>query len=481
MNGFSIKDFQDNINNLEQLNDSMEKVINECISQQKRLNAFVTLFDKEQFNSYNNICFDKNNLLNSIPFVLKDNVMTKDILTTGSSNMLKDYVPVYDATIVNKLKEAGALLVGKASMDELAMGGTNKSAHTGPVCNPFDVTRISGGSSGGSAALVGSGVVPFAIGSDTGDSIRKPAAFCGVVGFKPTWGRISRYGVIPYASSLDTIGAFARTVHDVALVTSVMSGRDENDMTSSLRPVEEYHTLLTDDVKQYKVAILKSVIDEMTNQEFVNNFNNVVDKLRETGCVVEEVVMDKTLLKAMLPTYKIIANSEATSNHACLDGIKYGNFVEGNTTDETMILSRSSGFGSHIKRRFILGNVALASQNQERMFKKAKRVRRLIVDATVDIFKEYDLFIAPCSGSIAPLINDNSKELISDENLIVENHLLLGNFGGMPSLTIPCGFINDMPVGINITGNVFEEQKVLNLGYALEEKLGYKNQYKGGE
>lgn len=480
MSGYSIKQYQSNLNQ-DMIDATMEDVLKECSVQHDRLNAFVTLFDKDTFFTYNQVKLDDTKPLSGIPYVLKDNVMTKGIRTTGSSNMLKDYVPVYNATIVEKLQDAGALLVGKASMDELAMGGTNKSANTGPVKNAFDINRIPGGSSGGSAAIVASGVVPFSIGSDTGDSIRKPAAFSGIVGFKPTWGRISRYGIIPYASSLDTVGAFSRNVYDVALVTSVMAGRDEKDMTSSLNPVEQYHVNLDADVSNLKVAVLKSVVSEITNNDVVDNFNTVVDTLKNLNVEVSEVEINKTLLLAMLPTYKIIANSEATSNHACLDGIKYGHYEEGRTTDETMILSRTSGFGSHIKRRFILGNVALASKNQERMFKQAKRVRRLIVEEVQKIYEDFDLIIVPCSGGVAPMLDCNEPEGSSDEYLIVENHLLLGNFGGMPSLTIPSGFVNSMPVGINIMGNIFEEQKVLNLGYALEQKLGYKDQFKEGE
>lgn len=478
MSVYSIKEIQELIKDQNGLENYTKSVLKNASIQQDRLNAFVTLLNQEQFNSYNNVTFDNTKPLHSIPFALKDNVMTKGVLTTGSSNMLKDYVPIYDATITKKLIEAGGLLIGKTSMDELAMGGTNKSAHTGPVSNPYDINKISGGSSGGSAAIVASGAVTFAIGSDTGDSIRKPAALCGIVGFKPTWGRISRYGVIPYASSLDTLGVFTRNVYDAALVTSVMSGRDDHDMTTSDRPVELYHNHLNDDIKQYKVAVIKSIVDEITDTKIIDNFNEVLKKLKEENVQVDEVEFDKNLLKAMLPTYKIIANSEATSNHACLDGIKYGHQVIGKTTDETMILSRSSGFGSHIKRRFILGNVALATENQDRMFLKAKKVRRLIVDKTKEIFNDYDLILLPSAGSTAPLINCTASELSTDEYLIVENHLLLGNFGGMPSLSIPSGFIDDMPIGINIMGDIFNEQKVLNLGYVLENKLGYKNQYK---
>ena len=350
------------------LDQYFQDLFDEVEFQQERLNAFVTITKDEALNSIKELKVANEEMLKGIPVVLKDNFNTKGIKTTASSKMLEDYVPVYNATVVEKLYQEGVSLIGKSSMDELAMGGTNKSALTGPVFNPWDSSRIAGGSSGGSAALVGSGVVPFALGSDTGDSIRKPAGFCGIVGFKPTWGRISRFGVIPYASSLDHVGAFTRNVQDMAIVTEALAGRDERDMTSSTRVVSHYLKDLNSDIKGIKIAVLKTVSNEIRDEEIKNNFNHVIDIFKQLGAVVEEVEIPLQLAKAILPTYTIIANSEATSNHSCLDGIKYGDRQPGNSTDEVMINSRTDGFGAHIKRRFILGNLALATENQERMF-----------------------------------------------------------------------------------------------------------------
>ena len=362
-------------------------------------------------------------------------------------------------------------------MDELAMGGTNKSALTGPVFNPWDSTRIAGGSSGGSAALVSSGVVPFALGSDTGDSIRKPAGFCGVVGFKPTWGRISRFGVIPYASSLDHVGAFTRNVRDMAIVTEALAGHDKRDMTSSTRDVPHYLQELNSDIKGMKIAVLKTISNEIRNVEIKNNFNHVVETFKQLGAIVEEVEIPVYLAKAILPTYTIIANSEATSNHSCLDGIKYGDRQPGSSTDEVMINSRTDGFGAHIKRRFILGNIALATENQERMFRKAQRVRRLIVEEMNKIYDNYDIILTPNGGGIAPKLDEANDDRLSDEYLILENHLALGNFAGTPSISIPSGFCEGMPIAVNIMGRLFEEQTVFNVAYALEQALGLANQY----
>lgn len=454
-----------------------QELFEEVDFQQKRLNAFVTVTKDEALKNIENLDVQENEILKGIPGVFKDNYNTKGIKTTASSKMLEDYVPVYNATVVDKLYEAGISLIGKSSMDELAMGGTNKSALTGPVFNPWDSSRIAGGSSGGSAALVGSGVVPFALGSDTGDSIRKPAGFCGVVGFKPTWGRISRFGVIPYASSLDHVGAFTRNVRDMAIVTEALAGRDDRDMTSSNLPVPHYLENLTSDIKGMKIAVLTTVSDEIRNKDIKENFEHVIATLKELGAEVGEVTIPQYLARAILPTYTIIANSEATSNHSCLDGIKYGDRQPGSSTDEVMINSRTDGFGAHIKRRFILGNLALATENQERMFRKAQRVRRLIVEELNKIYSEYDIILTPNSGSVAPKLDEANDDRLSDEYIILENHLALGNFAGTPSISIPSGFSDKMPIAVNLMGRVFEEQTVLNAAYALEQALGFANQY----
>lgn len=478
MKVYSIEELHNLIVNQEiDLNEYYYDLFKEVEFQQNRLNAFVTITKTQAMDNIKELKISDEEILKGIPGVFKDNYNTKGIKTTASSKMLEDYVPVYDAAVVEKLYNEGVSLIGKSSMDELAMGGTNKSALTGPVYNPWDSSRIAGGSSGGSAALVGSGVVPFALGSDTGDSIRKPAGFCGVVGFKPTWGRISRFGVIPYASSLDHVGAFTRNVRDMAIVTEALAGRDERDMTSSTRPVPHYLKELNSDIRNMKIAVLKTVSNEIRNDDIKNNFNHVVATLKQLGACVEEVEIPVHLAKAILPTYTIIANSEATSNHSCLDGIKYGDRQPGSSTDEVMINSRTDGFGAHIKRRFILGNLALATENQERMFRKAQRVRRLIVEELNKIYDNYDIILTPNGGSVASKLDEANDDRLSDEYLILENHLALGNFAGTPSISIPSGFSEGMPIAINLMGRLFEEQTVLNVAYALEQALGFENQY----
>ena len=455
-----------------------EEVFNESIEKSKKyqdeFNVFVTITDEYKKE-------DSNSLISGIPYALKDNFSTKGILTTASSNILKDYVPVYDSTVYKKLKNAGAVLIGKTVLDELAMGGTSTTGHTGVVRNPWDKDRLIGGSSGGSAAAVALGIVPFALGSDTGDSIRKPAAFGGIVGFKPTYGRISRYGLFAFASSLDHVGCFTRNVKDAAIVTDILKGKDERDMTSLPDEDIKYLDMLENDIKGKKLFYIKEVVDldiykdagEET-LEVLKKFHETVEKCRQLGFVVEEVSIDEKLLKAIYPTYMTISCAEATSNNSNLTGIIFGPRGEGSSIDEIMFDARTKGFSEFIKRRFILGSYILQKENQERLFKNAGRLRRLIVDKMNELYKEYDALILPASGGIAPKFDDEMDRM-SDRYLILENHMAIGNFGGFPSITIPYGLVKDMPIGLNITGPQFKDGEVLNIAHKIEEKLGYKD------
>ena len=439
---------------------------------QPELNDVITFVDpQEQLDN-----LPETGLMRGVPIALKDNVCTKGILTTAASNILKNYVPVYDAEIVTKLKNAGAVCIAKSSMDELAMGGTNLTANIGPAHNPYDITRITGGSSGGSAALVASGVVPMAIGSDTGDSVRKPASYCGVVGVKPTYGRISRYGVIPYASSLDHVGYFTRSIEDACISLEVLAGRDDRDMTSSNREVPKYSALLNSDMHGKKIAILSNVVDSIKNKETVKLFNDLMEELRKRGAVVEEYTFNEALMRAILPTYYLIANCEATSNHSNLDGIRFGVRKEGADMAEIMTNTRTEGFGPLIRRRFVIGSYGLFEENQERLFRKAQKVRRLIVDAMRECLKDYDCIIAPASGSIAPHIEgDYNEDQLSEDYLISENYMAMANFSGYPSMTVPMGFIEGCPIGVNLTTRAFDEETMFDIGKAIEEITGYKD------
>ena len=440
---------------------------------QDEFNSFVTIIDEYKKE-------ESDSLISGIPYALKDNFSTKGILSTSSSNILKDYIPVYDATAYKKLKEAGAVLVGKTVLDELAMGGTGTTGHTGIVRNPWDRERQIGGSSAGSASSVALGIVPFSIGSDTGDSIRKPAAFGGVVGFKPTYGRISRYGLFAFASSLDHVGCFARSVEDCAIVTDILKGKDERDMTSLPDDNIKYIDMLNDDIKGKKLFYIKEITDlelykdtEEETKEILRQFKETVNKCKELGFVVEEISIDEKLLKAIYPSYMTISCAEATSNNSNLTGIPFGPRGEGNNINDIMFDARTKGFSELIKRRFILGSYILQKENQERLFKNAQRLRRIIVEKMNELYKEYDAMILPASGGIAPKF-DEEIDRMSDRYLILENHMAIANFGGYPSITIPNGFVNNMPIGINITGPQFKDGETLNIAYKIEEELGYK-------
>lgn len=447
-----------------------EEAVNKAYKYQDVYNSFVTIMDKKD-----EVC--SNSILSGIPYALKDNISIKGILTTASSNILKDYIPLYDATIYKKLKNSGAVLMGKTVLDELAMGGTGTTGHTGIVRNPWNKDRMIGGSSAGSAASVALGIVPFAIGSDTGDSIRKPAAYGGIVGYKPTYGRISRYGLFSFASSLDHVGVFARSVKDVSYVMDVVKGHDDKDMTSLPDEDVSYASELDNDVSGKKLFYIKEAIeiDNGNNElkEIISNFKSVLEKCKELGMIVEEVSFDKELLEAIYPVYNVISCAEATSNNSNLTGIPFGNRVDGKNVNDIMMNTRTNGFSELIKRRFVIGSYVLQKENQERLFLNACRVRRLIVNRMNELFEKYDGLIMPTSGNIAPLFDDASDKL-SDEYLILGNHLVIGNFGGFPSISIPSGFVNDMPVSVNITGRAKEDSLVLNMANKVESLLGCK-------
>lgn len=442
---------------------------------QEPYNAFVTILDTYKSKK------KKDTMLTGIPYALKDNFSTSHILTTASSNILKDYVPVYDATVYKKLKAAGAVLVGKTVLDELAMGGTGTTGHTGIVRNPWDEKRQIGGSSAGSAAAVALGIVPFSIGSDTGDSIRKPAAFGGVVGYKPTYGLISRYGLFAFASSLDHAGCFSRSVKDAAIVTDILKGEDPHDMTTLKDMNDSLVDALDRPITGKKLFYIKEICDrnqylDTNDKEVVavlDNFEALLDKCRQAGFEVEGVSVERYLLEAIYPAYMSISCAEATSNNANLTGIQFGPRGEGNSIEEIMFDARTKGFSELIKRRFVLGSYILQKENQEKLYLNACRIRRLIVEKMTAFFQEYDAMILPASGGIAPYFEDSSDKL-SDRYLLLENHMAIGNFGGFPSITIPSGFVEKMPIGVNITGPIKEDGKLLNIAYHIEELTGLK-------
>ena len=446
-------------------------------------NAFEYIMENEAIEIASNLGeVEVDNPLWGIPFVIKDNMSTKDVPTTGSSNILNGYIPVYDAAVVERLKAAKAVPIGKATLDELAMGGTGTSGHLGKTHNPYDKSheRLVGGSSCGSAAVTAAGIVPFALASDTGDSTRKPASFAGLVGFKPTWGRISRYGLFPFAPSLDTVGVFTRNVEDAAIVTEVLSGRDLRDSTSSTVPVDHYFTELKKPCKSKRIAVIKEIIEAIKDKDILVAFNKTLEGFKAHGYKVSEVSVSSELLASLFPTYFVISCAEATSNNANMDGIKFGPLSNGSTFEEVVTNARTKGFSELIKRRFVIGSFALMKENQNELFVRAQKNRRRIVETVNNILKDNDFIYLPAAPGIAPKVGEASDRL-SDEYLIADNHLVLGNFAGLPSITLPIGFKEGMPFGANLMGRAFEESELFKVSYELEQITGLANVYaKGG-
>lgn len=421
------------------------------------------------------------NLLWGIPYFIKDNFSTKGVETTASSNILRGYVPHYDAEVIERLNEKKAIALGKATLDELAMGGSGMSGHLGRTYNPYDPshTHMVGGSSAGSASLVAAGIVPFALGSDTGDSVRKPASYAGLVGFKPTWGRISRFGLFPFTPSLDAVGYFTRSVFDSSLLLETLAGRDEKDFTSSFKKVDKY-TSYKHDVKGIKLALIRGISNRISNPILKASYDYSIEELKKRGAIIEYVEVDQSLLRALFSTYFVLSCAESTSNNANLDGVKFGARKEGTTYIDVIKNTRTAGFSALIKRRFILGSYSLKQENQELLFRRAQKARRLIVEAVNKVLKDYDFIYLPAAPSIAPKFDQKSDNL-NIEHLVEDNHLVIGNLAGLPSLTLPICLDKGMPIGVNLTGRPFEELKLFGVASVIEEISGLKNLYVGSK
>lgn len=432
----------------------------------------------EKFNAYNLVLDpvennEINTLLSGIPYAMKDNISTKGIRTTACSNTLKDYVPIYNATVYEKLSQSGAIMIGKTNMDELAMGGTGLTGNAGIVKNPYDEERIAAGSSAGSAVAVATKTVPFAIGTDTGDSIRKPAAYTGVVGYKPSYGLISRYGLFAFASSLDTIGVITNSVIDAATVVNTVKGSDDKDMTT-IKDMDEID--LTKDfnnLKSKKLFYIKEIVDKSkyTNPntiKIIDDFNKLLDTLKDKGYEIYEESIDENLLKALKPVYTSISCAEVTSNNSNLTGISFGHREKGESAMDVIKNFRTKNFSSLIKRRFVIGSFILQKENQEKYFINAKKVRRVVVNTFNELFTIYDGLILPAQSDIAPKICDTTDEMGKDEN-VLDNHLVIGNFGGYPSITLPYNKLGGMPVGINITSGFKNDSYMLAVANDIEK------------
>lgn len=404
-----------------------------------------------------------------MPFGLKDIFCTRGLKTTCGSRMLENFIPTYDSTAGARLNDAGGVLVGKLNMDEFAMGSSNEQSAFFATHNPWDLERVPGGSSGGSAAAVAAGEVPFALGTDTGGSIRQPAAFCGVVGMKPTYGRVSRWGVIAYASSLDQVGVFTGDVQDCALVMNLIAGRDSKDSTSLEVAVPDYSTFLNSNIKGMRIACPREYFGQGVDSEIQEAVKKALLKYAEAGAIVEEVSLPHS--EYALPAYYLVATAEASANLARFDGVRYG--LRDSQADNVVDMyssSRSQGFGPEVQRRIMLGTYALSSGYYDAYYLKALKVRRLIYEDFQRVFENFDLIVAPTTPTTAFKIGEQSGDPLT---LYMNDILTVPvNMAGLPGMSIPCGLLNGLPIGLQLIGKPFGEGTLIKAAYAYEEISG---------
>lgn len=408
-------------------------------------------------------------ILAGIPVGIKDNIVTKDITTTCASAILANFDPIHNATVVNRLHEAGTVTIGKLNMDEFAMGSSNENSSFHVTKNPWNLTKVPGGSSGGSAAAVASGQVPFTLGSDTGGSIRQPAAYCGVTGLKPTYGRVSRFGLVAYASSLDQIGPITRSAEDSAYVMQAIAGYDNADSTSANVDTPDYLENLYDGANGLKAAVPAEYLGEGVDEGVKARVKEALALLEEQGVSWEEVSLPYS--KYALPTYYILASSEASANLARFDGIRYGVREESDNLIDTYKKSRSEGFGEEVKRRIMLGTFALSTGYYDAYYKKAQKVRTLIKEEFEQLFERFDLIIGPT----APTTAFGLGEELNDPLTMYANDILTipVNLAGVPAISIPCGFSDGLPVGLQIIGKHFDEATVLQTAHTYQQQTDF--------
>lgn len=469
---YTIKELEQKLHNKEI---TVTDLVNESYKQidavDGQVQAFLTLDKKkalEKAKQLDEETLDATTLLFGMPVGIKDNIVTKNLRTTCASQFLDNFNdPLYDATVVKQLNDAKTVTIGKLNMDEFAMGSSNENSSYGPTRNPWNTDYVPGGSSGGSAAAVAAGEVLFSLGSDTGGSIRQPAAFCGVVGLKPTYGRVSRFGLVAFASSLDQIGPLTRTVEDSARVLEVLAGRDAMDSTTADVEVPKYTDALSKDVKGLKIAVPKEYIGEGVSQEVKDTILDALKVYESLGAEWEEVSLPHT--KYAVAAYYLLASSEASANLARFDGVRYGVRSENATTMLDMFkMSRSEGFGDEVKRRIMLGTYALSSGYYDAFYKKAQKVRKLINNDFTTVFEKYDVVIGPTTPTPAFKVGENTDDPLT----MYTNDILTipVNLAGIPGISIPCGFSeNGLPVGLQIIGKHFDEEMVFRVANAFEK------------
>ena len=447
--------------------------------QDKTINSFVTVTNKEEaLKKAEEVqkLIDEGKLtgpLAGVPVAIKDNMCTKGMLTTCSSKILGNFVPTYTATAVENLEKAGAVIIGKTNMDEFAMGSTTETSALGATKNPWNTEHVPGGSSGGSCTAVASEECSYALGSDTGGSIRQPSSFCGVTGIKPTYGTVSRYGLIAYGSSLDQIGPVAKDVTDVATILETIAGHDEKDSTSVKRDDYNFTEALVDDVKGLKIGIPKDYFGDGLDKEVKDSILNAVEVLKSKGAIVEE--FDLSLVEYAIPAYYVIASAEASSNLERFDGVKYGYRTQEYEGLHNMYKkTRSEGFGEEVKRRIMLGSFVLSSGYYDAYYLKALRTKALIKKAFDEAFAKYDVIIAPAAPTTAPKIGSSLADPI--KMYLGDIYTISVNLAGLPGITVPCGKdSNGLPIGMQIIGDCFKEKTIIRAAYAYEQTREYEH------
>ncbi len=404
--------------------------------------------------------------LTGIPIAQKDIFCTEGIKTSCGSKILDNFISPYDATTIQHFKRSGAVLLGKTNMDEFAMGSSNENSYYGPVKNPWDLTRVPGGSSGGSAAAVAAYLAPGATGTDTGGSIRQPAALCGITGLKPTYGRVSRYGMVAYASSLDQGGPMARTAEDVALMLNVMAGFDPADSTSVNQPVPDYTTTLNDPIAGLRIGLPTEFFSAELDPEIAKSIEAAIKEYEKLGAIVQEIHLPNTSLS--IPAYYVIAPAECSSNLARFDGVRYGHRCADPVNLEDLYKrSRSEGFGEEVKRRIMIGTYALSAGYYDAYYLKAQKVRGIIRQDFSDAFKKVDVIMGPTSPTTAFKLGEKTSDPVS--MYLSDIYTIAVNLAGLPGMSIPAGFVKGLPVGLQLISNYFTEAKLLNIAHQFQK------------
>lgn len=450
------------------------------IESNKELNAYITLNKEEALKQAKELeSKEVDNLLFGLPIAIKDNIITKGLRTTCASHMLDNFIPIYNATVIDKLHEKNMIIVGKTNMDEFAMGSSSRTSYFGAPRNPWNKSKISGGSSGGSATTIASRDVLFALGTDTGGSIRQPASYCGIVGMKPTYGRVSRYGLVAFASSLDQIGPMTKNVYENALLLNAIVGEDSKDLTSAAKECEDFTRKIGQDIKGMKIAVPNYFMSDIVSSEIKDKIKSVINLLETKGAIIDYVDME--YLDKAVTLYQIIAMGEASSNLARFDGIRYGFAKESpKDIDQLYLETRKEGFGKEVKRRIMVGSYLLSGENAKTYYNKALSIRDDMKKEFDQVFNNYDLIIGPTTTTTAydltDPMDDPSKSFMDDVLVIPVN------MAGLPGLSLPIGFSKDnMPIGFHIIGNSFDEATIYQLASFLEKELNLDLNSKRGE